>query len=165
MVKGKQKSEDEKPLDLKSGDWVRVHQQIKEGDKTRIQVFEGLIIRHRGGRSAGASFTVRKVSSGIGVEKTFPLHSPTIKKIEIVRSSKVRRANLYYMRKRFGKVAKLKEKERKELEKMGIDIGEFMKDVLAVEESEGEKTEEKKVGIEEKIDEPKERKEPKESDE
>ena len=82
---------------MKSGDTVRVHVKVREGDKERIQIFEGVIIGlHRGGTRA--SFTVRKVSFGQGVERIFPLHSPIIQKVEVVRSAKVRRAKLYYLR-------------------------------------------------------------------
>jgi len=94
--------------DMKSGDTVRVHVKVREGDKERIQVFEGIVIgMHRGG--ARASFTVRKVSFGQGVERIFPLHSPTISKVEIVRSAKVRRAKLYFLRDLKGKAARMKE--------------------------------------------------------
>lgn len=96
---------------FKSGDSVRVHVRIKEGEKERIQVFEGLVIRKRRG-SVRASFTVRKVSYGIGVERIFPLHSPIIDKIEVVQQGRVRRARLYYIRKRKGKAARIKEKKR-----------------------------------------------------
>ena len=91
------------------GDNVKVHTKIYEGDKERIQVFEGVVIRIRGGNTR-ATFTVRKISYGIGVEKTFPLHSPLIEKIDVVTKSKVRRAKLYYLRNLRGKAAKLKEK-------------------------------------------------------
>ncbi|NVM24337.1 MAG: 50S ribosomal protein L19 [Desulfobacterales bacterium] len=94
---------------FKTGDTVRVHSRIKEGDKERVQVFEGVVIRKRKG-TTGATFTVRKVSYGVGVEKIFPLHSPTIDKIKIVSKGKVRRARLYYLRKLRGKAARLKEK-------------------------------------------------------
>lgn len=94
---------------FKAGDTVRVHSRIKEGDKERVQVFEGVVIRKRKG-TTGATFTVRKVSYGVGVEKIFPLHSPTIDKIKIVSKGKVRRARLYYLRKLRGKAARLKEK-------------------------------------------------------
>jgi len=95
--------------DFKPGDTIRVHARIKEGEKERIQVFEGLVIRKRKGKT-GATFTVRKMSYGIGVERIFPLHSPNIDKIEIVTRGKVRRARLYYMRKLKGKAARIKEK-------------------------------------------------------
>jgi len=96
---------------FKSGDTVRVHVRIKEGEKERVQVFEGLVIRKRRG-GVRASFTVRKVSYGIGVERIFPLHSPIIDKIEVVQRGRVRRARLYYIRKRKGKAARIKEKRR-----------------------------------------------------
>ena len=93
---------------MKAGDTVRVHVRVREGDKERIQVFEGLVIGlHRGGTRA--SFTVRKVSFGQGVERIFPLHSPTIQKVEVLRTAKVRRAKLYYLRDLRGKAAKIKE--------------------------------------------------------
>src|SRR3954469_2243017 len=82
--------------EMRSGDTVRVHVKVREGDKERIQIFEGIVIgQHRGG--SNASFTVRKVSFGQGVERIFPLHSPTIQKVEVTRSAKVRRAKLYYL--------------------------------------------------------------------
>ena len=93
---------------MKSGDTVRVHVKVREGDKERIQVFEGVVIGlHRGGTRA--SFTVRKVSFGQGVERIFPLHSPTIQKVEVMRSAKVRRAKLYYLRDLKGKAARMKD--------------------------------------------------------
>jgi large subunit ribosomal protein L19 len=96
---------------MKSGDTVRVHVKVREGDKERIQIFEGIIIGlHRGG--ARASFTVRKVSFGQGVERIFPLHSPRIEKVEVVARGKVRRAKLYYLRERSGKAARLSGEER-----------------------------------------------------
>jgi len=91
------------------GDTVRIYSRIREGDKERVQVFEGVVIRKRKGNT-GATFTVRKVSYGVGVEKIFPLHSPTIDKIKVISRGKVRRARLYYLRKLSGKAAKLKEK-------------------------------------------------------
>ena len=94
---------------VKSGDTVRVHVKVSEGDKERIQVFEGSVIAmHRGG--SRASFTVRKVSFGQGVERIFPLHSPTIDRIEVVRGAKVRRAKLYFLRDLKGKAARMKER-------------------------------------------------------
>ena len=95
--------------DFRSGDTVKVHAKIKEGDKERIQVFQGVVIRKRKGKM-GATFTVRKVSYGIGVERIFPLHSPNIDKVEIVSRGKIRRGRLYYMRKLRGKAARIKEK-------------------------------------------------------
>jgi large subunit ribosomal protein L19 len=95
--------------DFKPGDTVRVHARIKEGEKERVQLFQGLVIRKRKGQT-GATFTVRKVSYGIGVERIFPLHSPTIDKIEVITRGKVRRGRLYYMRGLKGKAARIKEK-------------------------------------------------------
>ncbi len=93
---------------MKAGDTVRVHVKVREGDKERIQIFEGIVIgMHRGG--ARASFTVRKVSFGQGVERIFPLHSPIIDRIEVVRSARVRRAKLYFLRNLRGKAARMRE--------------------------------------------------------
>ena len=93
---------------FRSGSTVRVHVRIVEGDKSRIQVFEGVVLKRQGG-SNRETFTVRKTSNGIGVEKTWPLHSPNVEKIEVVRKGKVRRAKLNYLRDRVGKKAKVKE--------------------------------------------------------
>ncbi|MBW1770976.1 MAG: 50S ribosomal protein L19 [Deltaproteobacteria bacterium] len=93
---------------FKPGDTVKVYVKIREGDKERIQVFQGVVIRKRKG-AANASFTVRKVSYGIGVERIFPLHSPNIDKVEVVFRGRVRRSRLYYLRKRRGKSARIKE--------------------------------------------------------
>jgi large subunit ribosomal protein L19 len=93
--------------DFRPGDSVRVHTLIKEGDKERVQVFEGVVIDRRGG-SALASFTVRKISYGVGVERVFPLHSSRIEKIEVVQHGRVRRARLNYLRKLQGKAARIK---------------------------------------------------------
>jgi large subunit ribosomal protein L19 len=97
--------------DIRPGDTVRIHQKIKEKDKERIQVFEGLVIARKHGQEAGSTITVRKVISGVGVEKILPLHSPTVEKIEIVKRGKTRRAKLYYLRTAKGKRARLKKKE------------------------------------------------------
>jgi large subunit ribosomal protein L19 len=91
------------------GDTVRVHVKVVEGEKERVQVFEGVVIRRRG-EGARASFTVRRVSYGVGVERTFPLHSPRIDRIQVVKSGHVRRSKLYYLRERTGKAARLREK-------------------------------------------------------
>jgi large subunit ribosomal protein L19 len=96
---------------IRSGDTVRIHQKIKEGNKERIQVFEGLVLARKHGKEAGATVTVRKVISGVGVERIIPLYSPTLEKIEIIKSGKVRRAKLYYLRRLKGKEARLKKKE------------------------------------------------------
>ena len=94
---------------LNIGDTVKVHNKIKEGSKERIQIFEGTIIAKHGG-GISETFTVRRVSYGVGVEKTFPVHSPNVDKVEIVRSGKIRRAKLFYLRDRVGKSAKVKER-------------------------------------------------------
>lgn len=94
--------------DFQTGDTVKVFAKIKEGNRERVQAFEGTVIKIQGG-STRATFTVRKNSNGIGVEKTWPLHSPTIEKIEVIRKGKVRRAKLNYLRDRVGKAAKVKE--------------------------------------------------------
>ncbi len=95
--------------DFRPGDTVKVHAKVRERGKERIQVFEGVVIRQRRG-SKRSTFTVRKISFGIGVERIFPVHSPNIAQIEIVRRGKVRRAKLYYLRKKRGKAARIKEK-------------------------------------------------------
>jgi len=97
--------------DMRSGDTVRVHVKVREGEKERIQIFEGMVIgMHRGGTRA--SVTVRKVSFGQGVERIFPLHSPIVDKIEVIRGAKVRRAKLYFLRDLRGKAARMKETKR-----------------------------------------------------
>ena len=106
-----QEKQRQKDVDVfKVGDTVKVHVIIKEGNKERVQIFQGNVIAKRGS-GLGATFSVRKVSFGIGVERIFPLHSQMIKTVEIVRKGKVRRAKLYYLRKRKGKAARLKEKK------------------------------------------------------
>ena len=92
------------------GDTVKVHVKIKEGNRERIQIFEGFVLKRQGG-GIGETFTVRRIASGVGVEKTFPIHSPLVEKIEVVRRGRVRRARLHYMRQRTGKSAKIKTKE------------------------------------------------------
>jgi large subunit ribosomal protein L19 len=90
------------------GDTVKVYAKIKEGTRERVQIFEGTVLKKQGG-STRATFTVRKTSNGVGVEKTWPLHSPIVEKVEVIRKGKVRRAKLYYLRDRVGKRAKVKE--------------------------------------------------------
>jgi large subunit ribosomal protein L19 len=94
---------------FRAGDTIKVHAKITEGEKERIQVFQGVVIRKRNGNT-GATFTVRKISYGIGVERIFPLHSPSIDKIEVLARGKVRRARIYYLRNLRGKAARIKEK-------------------------------------------------------
>jgi large subunit ribosomal protein L19 len=124
--------------ELKAGYTIRVHQRIKEGEKERVQIFEGLVIKISSGFGANKTFTVRKVVEGIGVEKTFPLYSTNIIKIEVKKKSKVRRAKLFYMREREGKSARLKETfvSEKEIEK---SIEELAKE----KEKEAQETQEK----------------------
>ena len=94
--------------EFRVGDTVRVHALIKEGNRERVQIFEGTVLKKQGG-GARATFTVRKTSNGVGVEKTWPIHSPHVVKVEVIRYGKVRRAKLYYLRDRVGKSAKVKE--------------------------------------------------------
>ena len=94
---------------FRPGDTVKVHVRVVEGNRSRIQVFQGVVIRRQGG-GARETFTVRKVSFGVGVERTFPVHTPVVEKIEVVTRGDVRRAKLYYLRDRIGKAAKVKEK-------------------------------------------------------
>jgi large subunit ribosomal protein L19 len=97
--------------DFESGDTVNVHLRVVEGEKERIQQFEGVVLSNQGG-GAGRTFTVRKISGGIGVERVFPLHSPRIAKIEVVRRGRTRRSKLYYLRNLRGKAARIKEQMR-----------------------------------------------------
>ena len=97
--------------ELKPGDSVKVHQKIQEGGKERIQVFEGIVIAKKHGKGISATITVRKVVDGVGVERIFPIHSPSLSKIEVVASGKVRRSKLYYLRHVRGKKARLKKKD------------------------------------------------------
>lgn len=96
--------------DFSAGDNVRVHAKIVEGDRERIQIFEGVVIK-RQGSGIGESYTVRKISNGVGVERTFPLHSPRVETIEVTRSGRVRRSRLYYLRDRQGRSARIREKD------------------------------------------------------
>ena len=98
--------------DFHPGYTVKVHQKIKEGDKARVQIFEGLVIARKGGTGANATFTVRKIASGIGVERIYPLHSPNVAKIEVVKTAKVRSAKLYYVRGRQDNNARTRKVQR-----------------------------------------------------
>ena len=98
--------------DIMVGDTVKVHVKIREMDKERVQVFEGVVIARDGGGST-ETYTVRRISHGVGVERVFPLHSPNVQKVEVVRQARIRRAKLYYLRDRVGKKVRLKEKARK----------------------------------------------------
>ncbi|KRM94020.1 50S ribosomal protein L19 [Loigolactobacillus rennini] len=96
---------------FRAGDTVRVHARIVEGERERIQIFEGVVIKRRGA-GISATYTVRKITNGVGVERTFPLHSPRVAKIDVIRHGKVRRAKLYYLRNLHGKAARIKETKR-----------------------------------------------------
>ncbi len=120
--------------ELRVGNTVRVHVKIKEGNKERIQVFEGIIIKKQGG-GVNATFTVRKISYGVGVEKTFLVHSPLVEKVEVVRVGKARRAKLYYLRDRVGKASKTKELVGARIETREITLKEdFVEDEPIVDE-------------------------------
>lgn len=97
--------------DLRPGDTIKVHQKIKEGNKERIQIFEGIIIAKKHGNGISGTITVRKIVDGVGVERVYPIHSPSIEKIEVVAHAKVRRAKLYYLKEAKGKKGKLKRKD------------------------------------------------------
>ena len=118
--------------DLHVGDTIRVHQRIKEGNRERIQVFEGIIIKKQGG-GVNATFTVRRVAYGVGVEKTFLIHSPMVEKVEVVRVGKSRRAKLYYLRDRVGKSAKTKENLGARIENKEIEVKEEVVEEVPVE--------------------------------
>ena len=120
--------------DLKVGNTVRVHQRIKEGNRERIQVFEGIIIKKQGG-GLNATFTVRKIAYGVGVEKTFLIHSPLVEKVEVVRVGKARRAKLYYLRDRVGKAAKTKELVGARIENREITVKEDLVEEPVAEET------------------------------
>lgn len=126
--------------ELKIGNTVRVHVRIKEGNKERIQVFEGIIIKKQGG-GINETFTVRRISYGVGVEKTFLVHSPMIEKIEVVRVGRARRAKLYYLRDRVGKAAKTKEKVGAKIETKMITVKEEVVPGESVEAENAENTE------------------------
>ena len=139
--------------ELKVGNTVKVHVRIKEGNKERIQVFEGIIIKVQGG-GLNQTFTVRKTSYGVGVEKTFLVHSPLVEKVELVRVGKARRAKLYYLRDRVGKAAKTKEKIGARIEDREIVIKEDLAEEPAVEEApeEAPAVETENVAVQETVD-------------
>ena len=116
--------------EIKVGNTVRVHVRIKEGNKERIQVFEGIVIKKQGG-GLNETFTVRKISYGVGVEKTFLIHSPLVEKVEVVRVGKARRAKLYYLRERTGKASKTKEMVGARIENREITIKEDLAETPA----------------------------------
>ena len=120
--------------ELRIGNTVRVHQKIKEGNRERIQVFEGIIIKKQNG-GVNETFTVRKISYGVGVEKTFLVHSPLVEKVELVRVGKARRAKLYYLRDRIGKAAKTKENAGARIENKEITLKEELVEEAPVEEA------------------------------
>ena len=136
--------------ELKIGNTVRVHVRIKEGNKERIQVFEGIIIKKQGG-GVNETFTVRRISYGVGVEKTFLVHSPMVEKVELVRVGKARRAKLYYLRDRVGKAAKTKEKIGARIEDKEIIVkeevvpGESVAEEVVTEEAVAEAVEAEKI--------------------
>lgn len=123
-----------KELDLRAGDTVRVHVKIQEKGKTRIQMFEGLVLARKHGSEAGATFTVRKISHGVGVERIFPLYSPSIDKIEIIRRAKVRRAKLYFIREKVSKMIRRKMRNFKDFFVSSNDLvvpeSEMMEEVV-----------------------------------
>jgi len=126
---------------LNIGDTVKVHVRVKEGNRERIQVFEGIIIKVQGG-GVNQTFTVRKTSYGVGVEKTFLVHSPTVEKVEVTRVGKVRRAKLYYLRDRVGKSAKTKEKIGARIETKEITLKEELVEEATTQETTAVETEE-----------------------
>ena len=139
--------------ELRAGDRVRVHQRIKEGAKERIQIFEGLVIKSQGGTGINGSFTVRRISLGVGVEKTFPLHLPSIVKVEKIKSAKVRRARIFYVRELIGKRANRLKKEKDSAgvwEDVIVTSDEVESEKLKVESEDEimEETEEPKEGTE-----------------
>ncbi len=145
--------EDRKNLDIKAGDIVRVHQKIEDKGKTRIQIFEGLVLARKHGTEAGATFAVRKVVDGIGVEKIFPLYSPRIDKIEIVRRSTVRRAKLYYIRE---KVAREVKRQMRRMRLMNVSSESEIemkadRDRKAAEEAAAQAAEEARLAEEAKV--------------
>ena len=140
---------------LKVGDTVKVHVRVKEGNRERIQVFEGIVIKKQGG-GVNETFTVRRISYGVGVEKTFLIHSPAVEKVEVIRVGKARRAKLFYLRDRLGKAAKTKEKVGARIETKELTIKEELVEEPAEEVKEEAIPEEALEAVkEEKVQEPK----------
>ena len=140
---------------LKVGDTVKVHVRVKEGNRERIQVFEGIVIKKQGG-GVNETFTVRRISYGVGVEKTFLIHSPAVEKVEVIRVGKARRAKLFYLRDRLGKAAKTKEKVGARIETKELTIKEELVEEPAEEVKEEAIPEEAPEAVkEEKVQEPK----------
>jgi large subunit ribosomal protein L19 len=138
------------------GDRVKVHQKIKEGAKERIQIFEGVIIKTQHGTGINGTFTVRRIASGVGVEKLFPLHSPAIVKIEKIRSAKVRRAKLYYVRDLVGRAARRLKKEKEDVavwEDVIVEVTQKDPEQVQIEKEAEETPEETVELVEEKIEE------------
>ena len=138
--------------DLRSGDTVKVHIKVREGGKERIQIFEGLVIASKHGKGLDGTFTVRKESFGVGVERIFPLHSPRIVKIERIKQSKVRRSKLYYMRELTGKNARLKELNRDHKLWEETDAEEELKKIEEEKAAAAKKAEAKKKAEEEELE-------------
>ena len=136
---------------LKIGDTVRVHQRIKEGNRERIQVFEGIIIKKQGG-GVNATFTVRRVAYGVGTEKTFLIHSPMVEKVEVVRVGKARRAKLFYLRDRLGKSAKTKEQVGARIETNEIVLKEDATEEVAEAPEEAPSVETENPVVQETVD-------------
>lgn len=138
--------------DLKAGDTIRVHIKVREGGKERVQIFEGLVIAVKHGKTLDGTFTVRKESFGVGVERVFPLHSPRIVKIERIKQSKVRRSKLYYMRELSGKNARLKELNRDYKMWEETDAEEELRKIEAEKAAAAKKAEAKKKAEEEELE-------------
>lgn len=136
LIREEQKKQLQRVPEVRSGYTVRVSQRIKEGEKERIQNFEGLVIKVNHGEGVEGTFTVRKIVEGVGVEKIFPLHSPNIKKIVVIKKAKVRRSKLYYMRERSGKSARLTERHvtAEERAKEEIRMDEMVNEAVKAEE-------------------------------
>jgi len=133
--------------DFRPGDSVRVHAKVVEGDRERIQVFEGVVIRIRT-RGAGSTFTVRRVSHGVGVERVFPYYSPLVEKVQVSKVGRVRRARLYYLRKRVGKAARIRAGSRARFEELTAAVGPIPEEELIEEEAEVFEEEEAEVEAE-----------------